>query len=191
MSFPSVIRTALHVPSARARPQIFFIPEKAASGKRLDAVLGKVYLHSWCSLSCDMVVMRGPSEGLSLMYTHSSKKVFVKASLIGIFFTNIESCTWLVLFSGVIKCWCGTIATKLSQAAQRDSHDLCHFSSWMYLVDADDNCMLSVPLVRVTSTFAVGRVAQIAKRWLPKLLFYSTAHCGFLPKANALLFSLS
>ena len=30
-----------------------------------------------------------------------------------------------------------------------------------------------------TSTLAVGRVAHIAKRWLPKLLCYSTAHCGF------------
>ena len=35
---------------------------------------------------------------------------------------------YAVFPSGVIKCSCGTIATKLSHAAQRDSHGLCHFS---------------------------------------------------------------
>ena len=45
--------------------------------------------------------------------------------------------------------------------------------------------------VRVTSTLTVGRVAQIATRWLPKLLRCSTTHFGFLPMADDLLFVLS
>ena len=40
---PSVTRA-----TARARPQVFLPNEKAASVKRLDAVLGKVNLPSWC-----------------------------------------------------------------------------------------------------------------------------------------------
>ena len=43
----------------------------------------------------------------------------------------------------------------------------------------------------MTSTFAVGRVAKFARRWLPKILCCSTTHCGFLPKADDLLFVLS
>ena len=40
--------TVKTVPSARARPQVFLVPEKAASVKRPDAVLGNVNLPSWC-----------------------------------------------------------------------------------------------------------------------------------------------
>ena len=65
------------------------------------------------------------------------------------------------------------------------------FPSWMYLLYGDDNCMLSVPFSTSHLTTAVGRVAQIATRWLPKLSCCSTAHCGFLPKADDLLFVLS
>ena len=84
----------------------------------------------------------GPSEGFSLMNTHSSKNAFFKASTIGTYFTNILILSVAILFSD---CWCGTTATMFSQAAQRDSHDLCRFPSWMYFLDGDDNCMLSVP----------------------------------------------
>ena len=45
---PSVTRATLYVPSARVRPQVFLMNEKAASVKRLNAVLGKVNLLSWC-----------------------------------------------------------------------------------------------------------------------------------------------
>ena len=48
VSSPSVTRAALYVPSPRARPEVFFLPEEVASGKRLHTVLGKVCLHSWC-----------------------------------------------------------------------------------------------------------------------------------------------
>ena len=48
--------------------------------------------------------------------------------------------------SGFQKCWCGTIAAMFSQAPRRDSQDLCcFFPSWLYLLDGEDNCMLSVP----------------------------------------------
>ena len=57
MSLPAVTRATLYVPSARARPQVFLIPEKAASVKRLDAVLGKVNLPAGVSSSRAMVVM--------------------------------------------------------------------------------------------------------------------------------------
>ena len=50
VSLPSVTRATLYVPSARARPQAFLKPEKAASVKRHDAVLGNFYLHSWCPI---------------------------------------------------------------------------------------------------------------------------------------------
>ena len=50
VSLPSVTRATHYVPSARARPQVFLIPEKAALVNRLDALLGKAYLHSWCPI---------------------------------------------------------------------------------------------------------------------------------------------
>ena len=49
------------------------------------------------------------------------------------------------LFPVALKCWCGTIATMFSQAPRRDSQDLYCFPSWLYLLDGEDNCMLSVP----------------------------------------------
>ena len=48
MVFVMILWATLNVPSAKARLQVFLMPEKAASVKRLDAVLGQVYLHSWC-----------------------------------------------------------------------------------------------------------------------------------------------
>ena len=97
------------------------------------------------SLSCDMVVKRGPSERLSLMFNHSSINAFFKASLIGIFFFFFFwSSVSLYLFSGGIKCWCGTIAAKLSLTLQRDSHDRCRFS----LVDVPSRKRRQLHVVR-------------------------------------------
>ena len=107
------------------------------------------------------------------------KRVF-KASSIGIYFTNILILSVAFPFSGVIKCRCCTIATKFSQAAQQYSHDLCRFfprGCTFSMVTTIACCPCH--LVRVTSTFAVGRVAKFARRWLPMLLCCSTAHCGF------------
>ena len=63
--------------------------------------------------------MLGPSEGVSLMNTHSSKYAFFKASSMEIYFTNILILSVAFPFSNVIECWCGTIDTKFSQVAQR------------------------------------------------------------------------
>ena len=46
-------------------------------------------------------------------------------------------------------------------------------------------------LVRVTSTLAVGKVAKIARRWLPELSCCLATHCGFLQKAGALFIYMS
>ena len=76
------------------------------------------------SFSRFIVVECGTSEGFSLMNTHSSQK---KAFSIGVYSTNILIHSVAFPFSGAIKCWCGTIATMFSQAAQRDSHDICRY----------------------------------------------------------------
>ena len=47
-------------------------------------------------------------------------------------------------------------------------------------------CCLS-HLVRVALTLAVGRVANFARRWLPKRLRCPTTHCGFPPNVDDLL----
>ena len=105
------------------------------------------------------------SEGVSLMNTHSSKKAFFKASSIGIYFTNILILSVGYPFSHVLKCWCGTIATRFAQVAQGDCHDFLPFFP--------PGCTFSVAttiaccpchLVRVTSTLAAGRVVTFARR---------------------------
>ena len=50
---PSVTMTALHVPSARARPQVFLSTREAVSEERFVAVLGDVHLHC-----CSFFVVR-------------------------------------------------------------------------------------------------------------------------------------
>ena len=88
VSLPSVTRTALCVPSARARLQVFLLPERQRRGSASMLFWVKFVYTAGVSLSRDMVVKRGPSERLSLIYTHSSRNAFFKASLIGIYFTN-------------------------------------------------------------------------------------------------------
>ena len=65
------------------------------------------------------------------------------------------------------------------------------FPSLMDLLGSEVNCMLSVPsCIRVTSTFAVGRVAKFVRRQLLHLSRCSITHCGLLPIENGLLFAL-
>ena len=52
-------------------------------------------------------------------------------------------------FSHVVKCWCGTIAARFSQVAQRLSHDLV-FPSLMYLLGAMTIACCLCHLVRAT-----------------------------------------
>ena len=75
----------------------------------------------------------GPSEGASLMHTHSCKYAFFKVSWLGIHNERLETLCGLSLClmlssAWFQKCWCGTIAARFSQVAQRHSHDLCRFS---------------------------------------------------------------
>ena len=115
------IQTALYVPSARTRPQIFLYTRKGSVGEALHCCFGEVHLHYWscivvrhgghvhrdvfCSLFTrfaasysfsnlffssfdehvihyhgyhgDLIIRAsislGPSEGASLMHTHSSR----------------------------------------------------------------------------------------------------------------------
>ena len=72
---------------------------------------------------------------------------FFKASLVGIQFTNNRPSVSLFLFPGALKFWCGTIATMfLASSWTRQSRPLLFFPSWLYILDGEDNCMLSVPL---------------------------------------------
>ena len=86
--------------------------------------------------------MLRPSEGVSLMHTIPPGE---RVSSIGIYFTNALILSVGYPFSHVVKCWCGTIAARFSQVAQRHSHDLCRFSLFDVPSGGDDNCMLSVP----------------------------------------------
>ena len=43
------------------------------------------------------------------------------------------------------------------------------FLPWMYLLDGDDNYILSVPFSTRDTTLTVGRVVKIARWWLPVL----------------------
>ena len=79
-----------------------------------------------------------------MMNTHSSKQAFLNVSSTGIYFTNALILSVVYPFSCVIRCWCGTIATRFSEVAQRDSHDFRRFFSWTYLLGGEDDCMLSV-----------------------------------------------
>ena len=73
---------------------------------------------------------------------HSSTNTFFKVSLVGIQFTYNRPSETFFFFPGALKCWCGTM---FSQAPTRDSQDLfAVFSFVLYLLDGDDNCMLSV-----------------------------------------------
>ena len=115
------------------------------------------------SLSCNMVVKRGPPEGLSLMNTHSSKNAFFKASSIGIHFTNMLILVVAFPFSGAIKCWhhCRQVFTSCSASQSRP---LPFFPPGCTFSVATTVACCPCHLVRVTSTFAVGKVAQVARR---------------------------
>ena len=89
----------------------------------------------------------------------------------------------------VIKCWCGTIAARFSQVAQRHSYDLVFLPGCTFLVATSIACCLC-HLARVTSTFAVGKVAKFVIRQLLQLSRCSITHCGLLPKEDDPLFTL-
>ena len=131
VSLPSVTRATLCVPPARARPQVFLIPAKAASVKRLYAVLGKGTLPCWCFI----VVHHGGNVQRSFYCLLLLRRVaahisplFRKHVFQGLADWNpvyIQSETSFPWGSQVL---CGTIATMFSQVPRRDSQDLYCFS---------------------------------------------------------------
>ena len=80
-----------------------------------------------CFMKRKASIAFGPSEGVTDEHP-LFQYAFFKASSIGDYFTNTLILSVGYPFSHVIKCWCGTIATRFSQVAQRDSHDFCRFS---------------------------------------------------------------
>ena len=119
------------------------------------------------------------------MKTHSSKNAFFKASLIGIYFTN----TWILyvafpfLWSYQVLVWhhCHQVITRCSA---RQSRPLPCFPCGCTFSMVTTVACCPCRLVRVTSTLAVGRVAQIAKRWLPKLFMLLDYTLWFSPKGE-------
>ena len=130
-----------------------------------------------------------PLRVLSLMNTHSSKNAFFKASLIGIYFTNtlILSVAFPLLRSYQVLVWhhCHQVFTSCSA---RQSRALPFFPSWMYVLDGDDNCMLSVPfstsdihlLLAVCRKLAGDGCRSFTAIWLRIVVF--------LPDADDLFF---
>ena len=79
----------------------------------------------------------------------------------------------------------------LASSYTRQSRPLPFFPSGCTLSKAKTIACCPCHLVRVTSTLVVGKVAETAKRWLPVLSCCLATHCGYLPKASALLIVLS
>ena len=127
----------------------------------------KLFYPAGVSLSCVMVVMCAgafivfcPSEELPpIFYPFFHKHIVQGLTGWNPLYKQSTLCVTFP-FSGAIKCWCGTIATMFSQAPGRDSQDLCRFSSWMYLFDGEDNCMLSVPFSTCDLHFSCWRSGE-------------------------------
>ena len=90
--FPCPYHLSQGRPSMFLRPghdlRSSFYPKRQRRGSPSMLFWVKFIYTAGVSLLCVMVVKRGTSEGLSLIYTHSSINAFFKASLIGIYFTN-------------------------------------------------------------------------------------------------------
>ena len=150
---PSVTRAALCVPSAWVRPQVFLIFDTAASVKRLDTVMGKGNVPSWC-----FIVLRHVVTRTGCVYFSSAPQIRRRSlpTLPQTHFSRsrrLGSCSHaivplrLFLFPGALKCCCGTIVTTFSQDSGRDSQDLCCFS----LVDAPSRWRRQLHVVRAIS----------------------------------------
>ena len=79
------------------------------------------------------------------MSTHSSIYAFIKASSIGIVFTNTLILSVGYPFSHVIKCWCAPVPPGFLKLLSDTVTTFAVFPSWLNLLGGDDDCMLSVP----------------------------------------------
>ena len=128
----------------------------------------------------------GPSEGASLMHTHSSKQAFFRVSSIGIYSERFDFCGLSLLSCCQVLVWhhCHRVFTGCSASKQRS---LPFFPpGCTFLVATTIASFLCHP-VRVTPAIAVGSVAKVASRYLMPHLRCSTPHSDFPPNANDLL----
>ena len=127
--------------------------------------LDKVYLPVGVSSSCAMVVMLigecivSCSPGASpLVYIHYSMNTFFMFSLFGIQFTNNRPLCHFSFSLGLSSAGVAQLPPCFFKLFDETVQTFAVFSSYMYLLDGDDNCMLSV--LRVTSTLTLGKVAE-------------------------------
>ena len=141
---PSVTRATLYVRSARARPQIFLIPEKTASVKRLDAVLGTV--------NCAMVIRTGAfivfctSEESPQTSIHSSTNTcFSMSRWLGSSLRTIDPLCHFSSSLGLSSAGVTPLPPCSGKLLDETVQTFTVFPSWLHLLDGEDNCMLSVP----------------------------------------------
>ena len=124
------------------------------------------------------------------MCTHSCKYAFFKVSPIGIQYERIDPLCGLSLASCYqVLVWhhCRQVFPSCSATQLRPL--LFFLPGCTFLVATSIACCLC-HLVRVTSTFAVGKVAKFVIRQLLQLSPCSITHCGLPPKEDDLLFTL-
>ena len=103
--------------------------------------------------------------------SHSSMNTFFKASLVGIQFTNNRPSVSLFPFPW--DCQSAGVAPLPScfhKLLDETVKTFAVFPSWMYLLDGEDNFMLSVPF----STCDLHVSCWQSGEWLPELLCYLT-----------------
>ena len=90
----------------------------------------------------------------------------------------------------VIKCWCGTIAASFSQVAQRQSRPFLFFPPGCTFLVATSVACFPCHLVRVTSTFVVGKVAKFVRRQKLQLLYVVQLRTVVFSRKRMVSFSL-
>ena len=159
----------------------------------------KLFYPAGVSLSCVMVVMRAgafivfcPSEELPpIFYPFFHKHIVQGLTGWNPLYKQSTFCvTFPFLWGYQVLVWhhCHHV---LASSWTRQSRPLPFFPRGCTFSMVRTIACCPCHSVRVTSTLAVGEVARIAKRWLPELSGCLATHCGFLPKASALLIFLS
>ena len=124
--------------------------------RRLSFLLELVLLIFWCLIWSTVLASTGLDQkdldsavsfwtGVTDEHPLFQRKRFSRPLRLGIYFTNILILSVGFPFSRVRKCWCGIIATRFSQVAQRDCHDLPFLPPGCTFFGGNDICMLSVP----------------------------------------------
>ena len=155
--------------------------KKAASVKRLDAVLGKVNLPSWCFI---VVPWWSRAQGHLLSHIFQVWPVEIQ------FIFNRSSELFFFLFPWGSQMLGGTIATMLSQAPRRDSKDFCcFFPRGCTFSMAKTIACCPCHFVRVTLTSAIGKEVKFARWWPLKLSHCMSATFSFLVRFKRWLLS--